>query len=199
MLAYLNERLKKQNKQWQTIWRCCYTYAWKLWSTATHSGIILIPHQAIQILQQKYQQKYNIFYTKLSKQQTVKLHSILCQRGVEQFKTAGHLNYRLNINVPMIQDTWQILKRWIQVFLWLHQILNFIKHFHSLISMTWIICYFVILFSQDIIYVKNLMHSLLIFGCNISKLALFDEKKQIKYNTLSGMPHTDEQILHAEK
>ena len=65
--------------------------------------------------------------------------------------------------------------------------------------MTWIICYFVILFSQGIIYVKNLMHSLLIHGRNISKLALFDEKKQIKFNTLSGMPHTDEQILHAEK
>ena len=70
-----------------------------------------LPHLAIQFLQQEYQQKHNIFYTKLSKQQTVKLHSTLCQRGVKLFETAGHLKiYALNTIAPMIQNTWQISK-----------------------------------------------------------------------------------------
>ena len=42
-------------------------------------------HLVIQILQQEYQYKHNIFYTKLSKQQTVKQHSTMCQRGVQLF------------------------------------------------------------------------------------------------------------------
>ena len=50
-----------------------------------------LPHLAMQCLQQEYQQKHNIFYTKLSKQQTIELHSTLCQRGVKLFETAGHL------------------------------------------------------------------------------------------------------------
>ena len=50
-----------------------------------------LPCLDIQILQQEYEKKHSIFSTKLSKQQTVKLHSILCQRGVKIFKTAGHL------------------------------------------------------------------------------------------------------------
>ena len=51
-----------------------------------------LPHLVVQFLQQEYQQKGNIFYTKLSKQQTVKLRSTLCQRGVKLFETDGHLD-----------------------------------------------------------------------------------------------------------
>jgi len=47
-----------------------------------------LPHAVVQILQQEYQQKHNIFYTKLSKQQNAELHSALCQRGVKLFETA---------------------------------------------------------------------------------------------------------------
>ena len=51
---------------------------------------------------QEYQQKHNIFHTKLSKQQTIELNSSLCQRGVKLFETAGHL--KLSIQYHCTND-----------------------------------------------------------------------------------------------
>ena len=47
-----------------------------------------LPHLVVQFLQQEYQHNHDIFYTKLSKQQTIELHSTSCQRGVKLFETA---------------------------------------------------------------------------------------------------------------
>ena len=71
----------------------------------------------VQFLQQEYQQKHNIFYTKLSKQQAIELHSTLCQKGVKIFELAGHLKLITQYNRTNDPEHMQISKKRTQAFL----------------------------------------------------------------------------------
>ena len=92
MLAYLDKRLKEAKQNYSNPFGGVAVLMLGDFDQQPPIGGSSLPHLAIKVLQQEYQHEHNIFYAKLSKQQTIKLHSTLCQRGVKLFETAGCLN-----------------------------------------------------------------------------------------------------------
>ncbi len=88
MLAYLEERLKEAKQNYSKPFGGVAVLMLGEFDQQPPIGGSSLPHLVVQFLQQEYQQKHDIFYTKLSKQQTIELHGISCQSGVKLFETA---------------------------------------------------------------------------------------------------------------
>ena len=102
MLAHLDEWFKEATHNYNKPFGGVAVLMLRDFEQQPPIGGSSLPHLVVHILQQEYQQKHNIFYTKLSKQQTVELCSTLCQRGVKLFETAGYL--KLSIQYHCTND-----------------------------------------------------------------------------------------------
>ena len=132
MLAYLEERLKEAKQNYSKPFEGVAVLMLGDFDQQPPIGGSSLPHLAVHFLQQEYQQKYHIFYTKLSKQQTVKLHSTLCQRGLKLFETTGHLQISTQYHCT---DDPEHMANLIKTSSGI-SILNCTKHCHNLISTT---------------------------------------------------------------
>ena len=199
MLAYLDERLKEPTQNYNKPFGGIAVIMLGDFDQQPPIGGSSLLHLAIEFLKIEYEHKHHIFYTNLSRQKSVKINSTLCRRGVKIFQMASHLKLSMQ-----------------------HRCTNDPEHIENLNKMH----SGVMLTPSDFKLYKTLSHSdfnnlndflygtIIVTGnyerqeLNASIVNLWAHhfnthvvrwKNRIKYNKWSGIPHTDEEIMCAEK
>jgi hypothetical protein len=91
MLAYIDDRLKEATQVFDKPFGGLAVLMFGDFDQQAPIGGSSLPHLSISLLEQEYQRKHKIFYTKQSRMEKVEMNSTLSRKGVQLFKSADHL------------------------------------------------------------------------------------------------------------
>ena len=91
MLAYLDERMKEATQNFDKPFGGVALIMFGDFDQQPPIGGSSLPHYAMKLLEQEYQQRNNLFFVKLNRQEQFEINSNLCKNGVRLFQSAAHL------------------------------------------------------------------------------------------------------------